>query len=47
MRCVADWGIGLTGVAGPGPSGGIAAGTVHVAVAGPGVRGDIVVGAPG
>lgn len=37
-RCAADWGIGLTGVAGPGPSGGIAAGTVYVAVAGPGVR---------
>ncbi|MPY99321.1 MAG: nicotinamide-nucleotide amidohydrolase family protein [Actinophytocola sp.] len=34
-RCGADWGIGLTGVAGPGPSGGIPAGTVHVVVAGP------------
>ncbi|MPY80088.1 MAG: nicotinamide-nucleotide amidohydrolase family protein [Actinophytocola sp.] len=34
-RCGADWGIGLTGVAGPGASGGIAAGTVYVAVAGP------------
>ncbi len=37
-RCEADWGIGLTGVAGPGPSGDIPAGTVHVAVAGPGAR---------
>lgn len=35
-RCGADWGLGLTGVAGPGPSGGIPAGTVYVAVAGPG-----------
>lgn len=30
----ADWGVSTTGVAGPGPSGGVPAGTVHVAVAG-------------
>ncbi|WP_131105327.1 CinA family protein [Ornithinimicrobium sufpigmenti] len=30
----ADWGLSTTGVAGPGPSNGQAAGTVHVAVAG-------------
>lgn len=34
-RCGSDWGIGLTGVAGPGPSGGVAAGTVYVGLAGP------------
>lgn len=32
----ADWGLSTTGVAGPGPSDGHPAGTVHVAVAGPG-----------
>ncbi|MQA61089.1 MAG: nicotinamide-nucleotide amidohydrolase family protein [Actinophytocola sp.] len=37
-RCEADWGLGLTGVAGPGPSDGIEAGTVHIGLAGPGVR---------
>ena len=31
----ADWGLATTGVAGPGPQDGIAAGTVYVAVAGP------------
>lgn len=30
----ADWGVGTTGVAGPGPSDGRPAGTVHVAVSG-------------
>ncbi|QFG69086.1 CinA family protein [Ornithinimicrobium pratense] len=30
----ADWGLATTGVAGPGPSGGKAAGSVHIAVAG-------------
>lgn len=30
----ADWGVATTGVAGPGPSDGRAAGTVHIAVAG-------------
>ncbi|MCL2482385.1 MAG: CinA family protein [Propionibacteriaceae bacterium] len=35
-RCGADWGIGVTGVAGPGPSDGVPAGTVWLAVAGPG-----------
>ncbi len=34
-RCRADWGLGLTGVAGPSPQDGVAPGTVHVAVAGP------------
>jgi nicotinamide-nucleotide amidase len=38
-RLGATWGLGTTGVAGPGPAEGHAAGTVHVAVAGPdGVR---------
>lgn len=32
--CVADWGVGLTGVAGPDPQDGVAPGTVHLAVAG-------------
>ena len=31
----ADWGLATTGVAGPGPSEGHAAGTVHIAVVGP------------
>lgn len=34
-RLRATWGLGTTGVAGPGPSEGRPAGTVHVAVAGP------------
>jgi nicotinamide-nucleotide amidase len=33
-RCGATWGIGLTGVAGPDPQGGIEPGVVHVAVSG-------------
>ena len=33
-RCGADWGIGLTGVAGPDPQDGVAPGTVHIAVTG-------------
>jgi nicotinamide-nucleotide amidase len=33
--CRADWGIGLTGVAGPDPQDGVAPGRVHLAVAGP------------
>jgi nicotinamide-nucleotide amidase len=33
-RCSADWALATTGVAGPGPEDGIAAGTVFVAVAG-------------
>lgn len=37
-RCGADWGLGLTGVAGPGPSDGVAEGTVYVGLAGPTVR---------
>lgn len=34
-RCGADWGIGLTGVAGPDPQDGHAPGTVFLGVAGP------------
>jgi nicotinamide-nucleotide amidase len=34
-RCVADWGLATTGVAGPDPQDGIAPGTVYVAVDGP------------
>jgi nicotinamide-nucleotide amidase len=34
-RCGADWGLGTTGVAGPDPQHGVAAGTVYVACAGP------------
>lgn len=34
-RLSATWGLGTTGVAGPGPAEGHRAGTVHVAVAGP------------
>ncbi|MGI8307599.1 CinA family protein [Saccharopolyspora hattusasensis] len=36
QRCGADWGIGLTGVAGPDPQDGVAPGTVHLGFAGPG-----------
>lgn len=35
QRCAADWGIGVTGVAGPDLQGGQPAGTVWVAIAGP------------
>jgi nicotinamide-nucleotide amidase len=35
-RLEADYGVGITGVAGPDPQDGVPAGTVHVAVAGPG-----------
>ncbi|MFC7616807.1 CinA family protein [Actinokineospora soli] len=34
-RCGASIGLGLTGVAGPGPQDGVAAGTVHVALVSP------------
>lgn len=34
-RCGADWGIGLTGVAGPDPQGGKSPGTVYLGFAGP------------
>lgn len=37
-RCGADWGLGLTGVAGPDPQDGVEPGTVHLAVAGEGRR---------
>lgn len=33
-RCGADWGLGLTGVAGPDPQDGVAPGTVHIGLAG-------------
>ncbi|NUP25543.1 MAG: CinA family protein [Nocardia sp.] len=36
IRCGADWGIGLTGVAGPDPQDGIEVGTVFLGLAGPG-----------
>lgn len=35
-RCGADWGLGLTGVAGPDPQDGVGPGTVYVGLAGPG-----------
>jgi nicotinamide-nucleotide amidase len=37
-RCGANWGVGLTGVAGPDPQDGVAPGTVHLALAGERVR---------
>jgi nicotinamide-nucleotide amidase len=37
-QCGADWGLGLTGVAGPDLQDGVTPGTVHIGVAGPGVR---------
>jgi len=36
--CRADWGIGVTGVAGPGPADGVPAGIVWLAVVGPDQR---------
>jgi nicotinamide-nucleotide amidase len=33
-RCGADWGLGLTGVAGPDPQDGVMPGTVHIGLAG-------------
>lgn len=35
-RCVADWGLATTGVAGPEPQGGKPPGTVWIGIAGPG-----------
>jgi len=35
VTCGSTWGIGLTGVAGPDPQGGIEPGVVHVGVSGP------------
>jgi nicotinamide-nucleotide amidase len=35
QRCVATWGVGLTGVAGPDPHGGYQVGTVFMGLAGP------------
>lgn len=43
-RCGADWGIGLTGVAGPDPQDGVSPGTVHIAVAGPVGVGNATIG---
>ncbi|WP_433407692.1 CinA family protein [Saccharomonospora azurea] len=37
-RCTADWGLGLTGVAGPDPQDGCEPGTVHIGLAGPETR---------
>ncbi|GAB3126140.1 CinA family protein [Tsukamurella serpentis] len=34
-RCAADWGVGLTGVAGPADQDGVPVGTVHIGVSGP------------
>jgi nicotinamide-nucleotide amidase len=34
--CGADWGLGLTGVAGPDPQDGVGPGTVHIGLAGAG-----------
>jgi nicotinamide-nucleotide amidase len=45
--CMADWGLGLTGVAGPDPQDGVAPGTVYVGVSGPGVRAYTTVTADG
>jgi nicotinamide-nucleotide amidase len=35
-RCVADWGLATTGVAGPDPQDGVPPGTVYLGLAGPG-----------
>jgi nicotinamide-nucleotide amidase len=40
-RCLADWGVSTTGVAGPEPQGGVAVGTVYVACVGPSGRSDV------
>lgn len=34
-QCASDWGLGVTGVAGPDPQGGSQPGTVHLGFAGP------------
>ncbi|SFD77791.1 nicotinamide-nucleotide amidase [Actinopolyspora alba] len=39
-HCVADWGVGLTGVAGPDWQDGVPPGTVHLGFAGP--RGSVI-----
>jgi PncC family amidohydrolase len=43
----ADWGVGLTGVAGPDAQEGHPPGTVHVAVSGPTARRHVAGGLPG
>ena len=45
--CRADWGIGVTGVAGPGPADGVPAGTVWLAVVGPDQRAVVKLGLEG
>jgi len=35
QRCLATWGLGLTGVAGPDPQDGVGPGTIHIGLAGP------------
>jgi nicotinamide-nucleotide amidase len=41
-RCIADWGLATTGVAGPGPQDGVAAGTVYVALASPNGQAEVL-----
>ena len=45
--CGADWGIAVTGVAGPGPNDGIPAGTVWLSVVGPDSRSTILLSKTG
>jgi nicotinamide-nucleotide amidase len=40
-RCLADWGLSTTGVAGPGPQDGVPAGTVYIATHGPAGEGAV------
>lgn len=42
LRCGADWGLGLTGVAGPDPQDGVAPGIVYIGLDGPVPGGPIV-----
>lgn len=46
-RCRADWGIGLTGVAGPDPQDGWAPGTAFLGIAGPGTTEVVRLSLPG
>jgi len=45
--CGADWGVAVTGVAGPGPSDGVPAGTVWLAVIGPERQSVVLLEEPG
>ncbi|MCL2735527.1 MAG: CinA family protein [Propionibacteriaceae bacterium] len=45
--CQADWGVAVTGVAGPGPSEGVPAGTVWLAVVGPRAQASTMLEIPG